>query len=89
MKKQESKILEKFKNELDASKYKIYKESLNCFEDYAIINYQSNSVVDFNIPDENMIYGIGTLILRKCDERVFEIYAHLDKQELIKKILNT
>lgn len=88
MKKREEKILEKFKNELDSIKYKVYKESLKCFDHYAIVNYQSNSVVDFNIPDDDMIYGIGTLVIRKSDERIFEIYAHLDKNEQIEKILN-
>lgn len=88
MKKQEDKIITKLENQLDASKYKIYKESLKCFDDYYIINYQSNSIVDFNIPDDDMIYGIGTLIYRIRDEKVFELYAHANKEAQIIEILN-
>ena len=87
MKNQEERILEKFENELDSTKYKVYKDSLEDFNEYVIINYQSISVVDFNMPDDDMIYGIGILIFRKSDERIFEIYSHSDKSEQIQKIL--
>jgi len=88
MKIEKDRILLKFEASLDASKYKVYKESLKCYDDYAIINYQSKSVVDFNIPDDEMIYGIGTLIYRMLDEEIFEVYPYLDKELQIKKILN-
>lgn len=88
MKNQEDKIISKLENQLDAAKYKVYRESFKCFDDYAIINYQSNSIVDYNIPDDDMIYGIGILIYRIRDEKVFEIYSHSNKEEEIMKILN-
>ena len=71
MKKQEDKIKSKLENHLDISKYKVYQESFEYFVDYAIINYQSISIVDFNIPDDDMIYGIGTLIYRIRDGKIF------------------
>ncbi|MFK7979048.1 MAG: hypothetical protein AB8G86_03625 [Saprospiraceae bacterium] len=84
MKNQENKIITRLENHLDSSKYKVYKESFKCFDDYAIINYQSNSIVDFNIPDDDMIYGIGTLIYRISDKKVFEIYTHTNEEEIMK-----
>lgn len=91
------KRLEKHKNEIltkleshlatSTSKYKVYKNSLKFFDNYALIYYQSNSVVDFNIPDDDMIYGIGTLMFRISDEKIFEIYSHVNKEEQIMKIL--
>ena len=89
MKEQELKILVKFENHLDTSKYKIYKESIKHFNKYAIINYQSNSVVDFNIPNDDMIYGIGTLMYRRSDGKIFEIYSHSSSEEQIIRYLKT
>ena len=88
MKKQDDKILAKLEEELNSSKYKFYKDSYKRFEDYVIINYQSKSIVDFNIPDDNMVCGIGTLVYRIRDEKVFEIFSYSNKEEQIKKILN-
>lgn len=87
MQKEQDLIIEKLENHLDTTKYKVYKDSFKCFEAYAIINYQSISIVDFNIPDDNMIYGIGTLIYRMRDEKVFEIHAHSNQEKQIEKIL--
>lgn len=88
MKNQEDEIKTKLENHLDASKYKVYQESFEYFIEYATINYQSNSIVDFNIPDDDMVYGIGTLIYRRRDGKIFEIHAHTNKEEQIMKILS-
>lgn len=80
-------ILEKMKLKIDLTKYKFYKESYVVNQDYAIINYQSISIVDYNIPDDYMIYGIGTLMYRIKDGKIFEIYSHVDKEEQIQKYL--
>ncbi len=89
MKKQQDKIMAQLENYLDASKYKVYKESIKHFEGYSTINYQSNSVVDFNIPNDYMIYGIGTLMYRVSDSKIFEIHSHSNDEEQIRKYLKT
>lgn len=89
MKKQQGEIIIELENYLEPSRYKVYRESIKHFEKYSIINYQSNSVVDFNIPDDNMIYGIGTLMYRVSDGKIFEIYSHINAEEQIIKYLKT
>ena len=88
MKNQEAEIKAKLENHLDGIKYKVYKDSFRFFVDYAKINYQSSSIVDFNTPDDNMIYGIGTMIYRIRDGKIFEIHSHANEEKQIIKILS-
>lgn len=87
MNQNEIQILKKLDDYLANSKYKIYPNSIKSFADYVQVNYQSKSVVDFNIPDDDMIYGIGTLIYRLRDGKIFELYTHANEKEQIVKIL--
>jgi len=89
MENKQKEIMKSLVEFLDASRFKVYKESIKFFDNYALINYQSISIVDFNIPDDNMIYGIGTLIYRMRDNKIFEIHSHSDKTEQIIKILGS
>lgn len=87
MKTDKESILAKMKSKIDYNKYKFYSDSFESNQHYALINYQSISMVDHNIPDDDMIYGIGTLLYRMVDNKVFEIYSHVDREEQISKIL--
>ncbi len=76
-------IISKIQSHLDSSRYKIYEDSIKYFYDYVTINYQSKSVVDHNMPDDDMIYGIGILMYRMSDGKIFEIHCHSDIEEQI------
>lgn len=88
MKKKEEEIITKLESYLDASKYKIFRNSIKHFEVYSIIHYQSISIVDFNIPDDDMIYGVGILMYRRRDSKIFEIHCQSNQEEQIRKRLN-
>lgn len=80
-------IIARLQNFLDSSKYKVYLDSFKSFKHYAIVNYQSKSIVDDNIPDDNMIYGIGTLMIRFSDNKIFEIHSQNNIEEQINNLL--
>ena len=72
-------ILSDFEEHLRGSEYKVYRDSIKVYSGYVMIYYQAKSLVDFSIFDEeHIIYGIGILVYRMLDDRIFEVNCHLD-----------